>query len=326
MTTTQSRTQREIDDGRAVVIVTRPDDMTADLVVSELNTRSVPVVRFDAADFPREVTVAAEIGDGQGISGILRTSSRCVDLSAVRSLYYRRPSRFAFPGLERQDAHFATVQARYGFGGVLTSLPDCLYVNHPHRIADAEFKPAQLTAAVAMGFDVPPTLITNDPESARQFIRSRERVIFKAIRSTDYELNGEPATIWTQEVTAPDIDDRISGTMHLFQEMVRKKYDLRVTVVRNYTFAVRIESPLIDWRSDYSQVTYARAEISDQMARQMRRYLRHFGLEFGCFDFAIDKNDQTLFLECNPNGQWAWLEAETGLPITAAFAEVLERH
>ncbi|MEL5957639.1 hypothetical protein AADR41_23270 [Streptomyces sp. CLV115] len=29
-------------------------------------------------------------------------------------------------------------------------------------------------------------------------------------------------------------------------------------------------------------------------------------------------------LECNPNGQWAWLEDAAGLPITAAIADLLE--
>ncbi|MGH3889570.1 MAG: hypothetical protein ACRDYA_24270 [Egibacteraceae bacterium] len=28
-------------------------------------------------------------------------------------------------------------------------------------------------------------------------------------------------------------------------------------------------------------------------------------------------------LECNANGQFGWLEAETGLPITAAMADLL---
>ncbi|MGH3845933.1 MAG: hypothetical protein ACRDS0_31615, partial [Pseudonocardiaceae bacterium] len=28
-------------------------------------------------------------------------------------------------------------------------------------------------------------------------------------------------------------------------------------------------------------------------------------------------------LECNPNGQWLWLEHEVGLPIAAALADLL---
>lgn len=29
-------------------------------------------------------------------------------------------------------------------------------------------------------------------------------------------------------------------------------------------------------------------------------------------------------LEINPNGQWSWLEEETGQPMTAALADLLE--
>jgi hypothetical protein len=47
-------------------------------------------------------------------------------------------------------------------------------------------------------------------------------------------------------------------------------------------------------------------------------------LASGCFDFAVSEENGPMFLECNPNGQWAWLEAETGQPIAAGFADLLE--
>jgi len=31
-----------------------------------------------------------------------------------------------------------------------------------------------------------------------------------------------------------------------------------------------------------------------------------------------------MFVECNPNGQWAWLEEATGVPIAAAITDLLE--
>lgn len=132
-------------------------------VTIDPDTQTGTYIDASGNDFPGNLTMVAEVGGGRGLSGRLITTTRTADLANVRSLYYRRPSAFSFPGLSTQDARFAAVQARYGLGGVLTSLPGCLYVNHPHAIADAEFKPAQLSAAVALGFDVPPTLITNDP-------------------------------------------------------------------------------------------------------------------------------------------------------------------
>jgi hypothetical protein len=45
-------------------------------------------------------------------------------------------------------------------------------------------------------------------------------------------------------------------------------------------------------------------------------------LRFGTFDFSV-ASDEWWFLECNPNGQWAWLQDETNIPISAALADAL---
>ena len=46
-------------------------------------------------------------------------------------------------------------------------------------------------------------------------------------------------------------------------------------------------------------------------------------LNFGCFDFIKAKNDHYYFLECNPNGQWMWLEEDLGMPISESIANYL---
>jgi len=34
-------------------------------------------------------------------------------------------------------------------------------------------------------------------------------------------------------------------------------------------------------------------------------------------------NGNYYFLECNPNGQWLWIEEDIGLPISKAIADYL---
>ncbi|MEV0414194.1 ATP-grasp ribosomal peptide maturase [Streptomyces sp. NPDC050448] len=306
------------------MVVTNLDDPTADLVIDELHDRGVPVVRFDSGDFPTTLSFAAHITP-HGIQGSLTTPSRTADLTRVRSMYYRRPSGFAFPPLDEQDARFAITQARYGLGGVMASLPGCLYVNHPHRIGDAEFKPSGLAAAVSSGFHVPATLITSDPSEARSFISYYQSVIYKPLATPLYRLDGVSSTVAVRTVTADEIDDSVSGTAHLFQRCIDKTADVRVTVMGEQIFAVRIDSGLLDWRTDYEKLTYSVVELPPGATDSIRAYLKHFGLVFGAFDFAIDKVGQWWFLECNPSGQWAWLEPETGLPMTSAMANLLER-
>ncbi|MFD4261954.1 ATP-grasp ribosomal peptide maturase, partial [Streptomyces sp. NPDC058534] len=279
--------------------------------------------RFDSGDFPHALSVAATI-TSNGVKGTLSTPSRTTDLSCVRSLYYRRPSGFAFPHLDQQDARFAVTQARYGLGGVLASLPGCLYVNHPHRVGDAEFKPSGLAAAAHAGFPLPPTAVTSDPDAARAFIEQHGRVIYKPLSAPLYRVDGVSCTVEVAAVTADEIDEAVSGTAHLFQRQVDKTADVRVTVIGDQVFAVRIDSDLLDWRTDYGRLRYSVATPPPDITGALHAYLAHFGLVFGAFDFALDRQGQWWFLECNPSGQWYWLESETGLPMLAAMADLLE--
>ncbi|WP_369389384.1 MvdC/MvdD family ATP grasp protein [Streptomyces sp. CG1] len=286
-------------DPRPVLVVTSLYDPTADVVIRELHDRGVPVVRLDSGDFPASLSVEAEITQ-HGVQGRLLTPTRTADLAAVRSLYYRRPTGFAFPHLTEQDARFAVTQARYGLGGVLASLPGCLYVNHPHSFGDAEFKPSSLAAAAGAGFDLPVTLITSSPDAARAFVERHHSVIYKPLSNPAYHVDGVSSVVRIAEVAAEDIDDHVAGTAHLFQERVLKSADVRVTVIGTRVFCVRIDSDLLDWRTDYSRLKYTPVEPPPRIRA-------------------------SLPAPAAPSGQWYWLEPETGLPMLDAMAELLER-
>ncbi|WP_445516329.1 MvdC/MvdD family ATP grasp protein [Streptomyces sp. NEAU-174] len=168
------------------------DDVTADSVIEELNKRRVPVIRLDPGDFPTDISLVARL-DNDGLRGNARTRTRVTDFDRVRSVYWRRPRPYTAPsGLGDQDARWCREEARYGLGGILASLPDAYYVNHPWRNRDAEYKPAQLATAARCGFDIPPTLLTNDETAAREFARDYGPVIYKPLRSTDYRRFAGP--------------------------------------------------------------------------------------------------------------------------------------
>jgi ATP-grasp ribosomal peptide maturase len=312
-----------------VLVVTGLEDASADQVIEVLGERGVPVARVDLADFPCRLAFSARIPTPGGavptVSGVLRTATRVVDLAGVRAFYYRRPQPFQFPPMTPEDRTFALLQGRYGFGGVLAALPGCLYVNHPQRVADAEVKPVQWAVAADVGLDVPATLVTNDPGQARAFAAEVGRVVYKPLRSAPlYGPAGEPAAVYVREVDPAGFDDSLRLTAHAFQALVDKAADVRVTVIGSRVFAVRIDSGLLDWREDYGAHSYTVVGTPPALARALHAYLARFGLVFGAFDFALDRNGGWVFLECNPNGQWAWLEGPTGLPMTAALADLLQ--
>ena len=307
-----------------MLVATEAEDVTADMVITELNRRNVPVVRFNPADIGTGLTVSAWFGTcPASVAGQVRTPSRTADLTQVRAVYWRRPVWPSFEGLGDDDARFAAAQVRYGLGGILYALDGPLWVNHPLRSAEADYKPAQLALAQRLGLSVPPTIVTNDPAEARQFITTQGQVIYKTLRWTPYKRDGVPVTGWAEPVTAGEIDDSVRVAPHLFQARVNKVADVRVLIAGPKVFAVRIDSGLLDWRKDYSALSYTVVDLPDKLTKALRTYLDHCGLLSGSFDLGIDQADDYWWLELNPNGQWGWLEEKTGLKMSAAFADLL---
>ncbi|MER8233764.1 ATP-grasp ribosomal peptide maturase [Streptomyces sp. NPDC094049] len=314
------------DDG-PVLVLTNPSDVTADVVLRLLADRKVPVVRLDpGTDLYTGASLTAAYGT-DGLRGTLRTASRATGIDLVRSVWVRRPSPHQGPpGLNDQDSRFAVEQTLWGAGGVLASLPDAHYVNHPWNNRAAEFKPAQLSAARRCGFPVPSTVITNDPAQAKEFTaRHRGRTVYKPLWNTPYQVDGRPHGVWVREVRADEITDAVSVCPHLFQAKVDKAFDVRVTAVGGRLSGVRIDSPDLDWRHRQHMMTCAPIEVPDAVTRAVAAYLTEFRLVYGAFDFAVTAEDIWYFLECNPNGQWAWQPPETTTAIAHAIADQLEK-
>ncbi|MER6948529.1 ATP-grasp ribosomal peptide maturase [Nonomuraea sp. NPDC000554] len=310
-----------------VAVVTCLDDPTADLVLAELHSRGVPCVRFDpGADFPHDVTLETSFDD-LGMTGSLDTATRRLNLGDVRAVYWRRPSPYQRPpGLDEDTGTWVSDQSRYGLGGILAALPGARYLNHPWRNRDAEHKPVQLATAAASGLTIPRTLITNRLDSVRAFAAQVGRVVYKPLWSTPCRgADGTSLTVWTRAVDVTALDERVGGAAHLFQQQVDKVADVRVTVVGRRIFPVRIDgAPGLDWRHDYRSLSYRLVEAPPSVVRGMRAYLDGFGLLFGAFDFALSRNGAWVFLECNPNGQWAWFDDPLSQRIVRAVADQLE--
>ncbi len=309
-----------------VLVVTRLDDVTADVVIAHLNRRSVPVVRIDPGDFPETVALSARMG-GKGVGGRLRTASRTTDLGQVRSVYWRRPRPYtAAGGLDEQVRTWCVTQARYGLGGVLAALPGAHYVNHPWRNRDAEYKPVQLTTALQCGLVIPPTLITNEPAEAQKFAREYGPVIYKPLRHTDFTgPDDRPLTVWVENVAADELHDGVSHTAHLFQQRIDSVADLRLTVIGERMFAVRIGgAPGKDWRRHYDELIYTLIDTPPELVTGVRAYMDAFGLVFGAFDFGLDSDERPWMYECNPNGQWAFCGDTITERIATALADYLQ--
>jgi glutathione synthase/RimK-type ligase-like ATP-grasp enzyme len=51
--------------------------------------------------------------------------------------------------------------------------------------------------------------------------------------------------------------------------------------------------------------------------------MTELNLRFGAIDFILDESGEYVFLEINPNGQWAWIERKTGYKISSEIVNLL---
>ncbi|WP_229868491.1 hypothetical protein [Streptomyces inusitatus] len=111
----------------------------------------------------------------------------------------------------------------------------------------------------------------------------------------------------------------------MFQAKVNKAFDARVTAVGDRLFGARIDSPDLDWRHRQDLMRCTPIAVPEAVAHSVAAYRDHFRLVYGAFDFAVTADDAWYFLECNPNGQWAWQPAEITDAVAHAIADRLQK-
>ena len=105
-----------------------------------------------------------------------------------------------------------------------------------------------------------------------------------------------------------------------------EKSDIRVTIVGNEVFAVRILSRGLgipgDWRVvPKVDLEYQDIVLDDLVTERCRLLTRRLGLSFAAIDLIVTP-DGIFFIEVNPTGEWGWLSTAER-PIDHAIASWL---
>ena len=321
-------------DNVILVLTNSEDGEHSESVISKLLQRGENVFRFDADRFSTgETTIAFShnpenltISDGH-------TSIRGRD---VKSVWYRRPNHFNLSIRDPVQKNHAEKESRSFLDGVWALLEQeqrAYFLSKPSSIERARRKLLQLQLARQYGIRIPKTVVTNDPREVLALNDAHpDGIIFKAVNHECLDYGRESYNIPTTLMTAAHLErvNLVKKAPGIFQEFIPKEYELRVTVVGENIFPVKIDSqknPLttVDWRNPLciDRLSYSMTTLDSQTELFCRRMLQALDLQFGAFDFIVDVRGDVYFLEVNPNGQWYWLEALAGALISDAIVNIL---
>jgi glutathione synthase/RimK-type ligase-like ATP-grasp enzyme len=284
---------------------------------------------IDTAEYPSTVMIDTT---GRGES-VLTVSDTAGDFSFrnkdIASVWRRRPRKQDLPSelIDSADRDVALRDTASAMNGYLCCLSQrgCRIVNDP-LVGDASLnKSYQLVCATEVGLRTPETLISNRPDSVRSFVSrlrsSKRRVIFKGFNSP------KRTVVATQQFEEADLGrlPALRFAPAIFQEYVCGR-NLRVTMVGNEIFAaevlVSIPEAETDWRLEcYNEVLPF--ELPPVLRRTLRRLMKKLRLDYGAIDLKLTRDNEFVFLEANPWGQFLFVEIQTGQPISLSLAKLL---
>ncbi len=270
-----------------------------------------------------------DVGDapaGGALGGCLELDGEAIPLQAITGLYLRTMDDRLLPGMEERPADAPERSHARRLHRLLLQWADLMpgrVLNRPMHMASNMSKPYQAQTIRAAGFDIPETVITNDPDEARAFIArvwsEGGDVIYKSI-------SGIRSIV--QKVGARDLDRlaRIRWCPTQFQRFADGS-DVRAHVIGGTVVATRIASEGVDYRYAARETgAPARLEamtLEPAVAARCVRLAADLDLPLAGIDLRLSANGRIVCFEVNPSPAFSFYQRGAGRSIAECIARYL---
>lgn len=218
---------------------------------------------------------------------------------------------------------------------LLTTLPHVAFLNHPVQ-RNAMLKPVQQMVAQELGLTTPPSLVSNDKNAIEAFLGTHPKAILKSLSGGRFarldDSSARTDMLMTMEVAAEDVAGADATAFirapHFFQQNIPKAYEVRLFAYRGgaHPFSVNSQTARFtstDWRHGASVLEWTPCAAPAGVLEAVQAFLERFELFYGSFDFIVTPDEEWVFLECNRDGQWAWLDRLVDHALSNGLADAI---
>jgi len=315
-----------------ILILSNKWDLTVDFVVAELRKRNRKFLRINTEDLVLG-HVKIKLPD---FAISMSKNGEILDITnSVKVIWYRRPGK-PYDNFNHDQKPTPAIQQFvndqwFSWFEALQLIPNVKWINHPNANDAMESKPRQLFLASLLGFQIPKTIITNDPKEVHHFAQQNAgKLVAKALYSPLIEEPEQDFFVFTNEIkdTDPMSDEEIRISPSIYQQSLNPKIDYRVTVIGDTVFPVKIEQTNklnVDWRTEKSELKFSACTLPAEIEFLCKKFVSDNDLAFGAIDI-VQYNGEYYFLEINPNGEWGWLQFPHEIPIASALCDYMILH
>lgn len=306
------------------LIVSNSKDYSTDHIAYQLYEKKIPYLRINFDHFQNYEIELFPIEKILIIT--IENHKYLVEDSNLKSIYFRAPTFLRENNVELDPIELFKKAQWAAFLRSLIIFHSPLWVNHPSATYQAEIKPFQLSTAFSLGFDVPTTIVGNKFSKNGKLSKLND-IVYKTVDSAVIRKGNQIGFVYTGLTNSSSLlTADISNAPLIFQEALKGKIDIRITVINNYIYASSIEylqsNDLIDWRLNSTACKYTNWILPDDIKVKCLKLVTSMNLIFAGIDLIyIDK--KYYFIEINPTGEWAWLQKNLNLDIDTKIAETL---
>jgi len=282
----------------------------------QLQDLGVPTAFIDQR---RVLETKVELTVGNKVQGCVRMGDERINLDKVTSVYVRPYETVRLPMVASAGPGSPAWNHACVVDDILASwceVTPAFVVNRCGAMAANGSKPYQLDLIRDLGWSVPETLVTTDPEAARAFWELHREVIYKSVsaaRSRVSRLRSEHSERFSSITSCPTQFQQYIGGV-----------DYRVHVVGEEVFACEVLCSADDYRFSIEDIAQVRAYSLPQALEDKCRSLAvAMQLPLAGIDLRRTPQDEWFCFEVNPSPAFTYYEGETGQPIGAAIARLL---
>jgi len=324
---------------KKILVITAKTDIHCHFVALEIKKQGGDILRINTEDFATNSlfsTTNRSNPENWVFSVYLKDSEIRFDRNSFDTVWYRKPDPVVAHEFFQEQAAKTFVEREYtSFLSAFYNLNlDKRWVNDYWKNRMAGSKLLNLEIASRLGLQVPQTIIANDKVQIQTFCEQLDwNVIVKSFLTEGFMTNDGQCWMNFAKRVIPSafqqFADKIEYAPVFMQEYVEKDLELRVTIMGEQVFTAAIHSQEYEKSSqDFRAISpfkikHTVFELPEEIAKKLLAFNKHYGLAFSTFDLVLTPKGDYYFLECNPNGQWYWIEDLTKMPMAKTMAEFL---
>ncbi|MDB4926571.1 MAG: peptide maturase, grasp-with-spasm system [Mucilaginibacter sp.] len=328
-----------------VFIQSQHFEISTNQVIDWLIFYQKPFIKLNYEDNNVEF-ISLDITEEGKVDIVLKVNDQLIELSKVTAYWHRR-GKMPLENISKSD--YSILERDYGKNiskevydnlmqekQTLNILIDHLFASVPIKVGNPNrgtpIKLSVLLRAAKIGLKISPTMVTSKKQIMNGFRNQQGSIITKAIGENLF-TNGIKNNLmfYTEEIKEEHLDRFPDNFFYtLFQKKVLKKYELRIFYFHERMYGMAIFSQgdkhtQTDFRKYNTGIPNRNVpfKIPDDIKEKLTTLMKDMQLDTGSIDMIVDEDDNFIFLEVNPVGQFGMVSLPCNYQLEREIAHYL---